>query len=1037
MNLKLKQPNINNQTQINMIIKLKFAVIALLMICSQNVFSQSKTVQGVVTDNAGLPLSGVKVLEQGTKNATSTGFDGKFALNNVASGSKIIFTFIGMNSKTVDFTGQASVNVMLAPATEELKQVVVVAYGSQKRANVTGAISTINAKDIAAIPVTNAAQALQGRAAGVTITNGGGPGDLPVVTIRGLSTFGNSQPLYVVDGTIVGNLSGINPGDIDNISVLKDASTASLYGAIGSNGVVVVTTKKGSKGKGQLNFNMYTGVNFVSKRYDVMNSTQLLGYLKDAYAEKGLPNPNQRDPSIASTSINYQDEIFQTGIIKDYNLSYSSGSESGTQRFSGEYQKMEGSLIDTQFERYSFRANSTHNFGKLTVGSSLGLNFTKQKPEAYALSRTSIENAIKFAPYLPVYDSANLGGFSGVIKEDGQDAENPVGTQKLYQIDNKSLGVIGNIFGEYEFIPGLKFRTQINLDYYNAFNKKFIPSFYEGPIINTGGKSNSEIAYYYGQNVVLDNSLNYKKTFAEKHNVEILALTSNTRTLSGGRLYANSDGLSRVLSNVKVNVAPAVPDPTAPILNTVLNSAIPEETVRVGLLARLNYNYDEKYLLAGSVRRDASSRFGPSYRWGTFYSAALGWNIAKENFMKDTPINNLKLRASYGIVGLDNVAAYSYELQYETLATGGYQIRRFINPDIKWEEKAIKNLGLDFGLYNNQFTGSIEVFNNLSKDLLVSVPVDPSLGSGTVSGNYASVETKGVEVVLGYNDNKGDFTWSANFNIGTANNVVVSSPLLGITSGDFRQKGTGFVFNTAVGHPINSFYGKVMDGIYQNQAEVDAVLFAKDDKGVLLNTTVKPGDVRFKDFNKDGKINDEDKDFIGNPAPDFTYGLNLSAAYKGFDLNLFFNGVQGNKIFNGQLFDLQGQTQAFNAGTAVLDRWTTTNPSNTIPRAFSTTPQNNEPSTRYIEDGSFTRLKNITLGYTLPNKAFEKYLTKLRMYVSGQNLLTFTKYSGLDPEIGGKDVTNSLNQGNAPTVGFDQGVYPQPKTIIMGVELTF
>jgi TonB-dependent starch-binding outer membrane protein SusC len=1035
-----------------MIIKLKFAVIALLMICSQNVFSQSKTVQGVVTDVAGLPLPGVSVLEQGTKNSASTGFDGKFTLNNVASGSKLVFTFIGMNAKTVVFTGQASVNVMLAAATEELKAVVVVAYGSQKRATVTGAISTVSAKDIAAIPVTNAAQALQGRAAGVTVTNGGGPGELPVVNIRGLSTFGNTQPVYVVDGAIVGNLSGVNPSDIDNISVLKDASTASLYGAIGANGVIIVTTKKGTKGKGILNFNAYTGVSFVTKRYDLLNTSQYLNYIKEISAQPyGVPNGNTRGDILKGNDVDYQDQIFQTGLMKDYNLSYSSGSESGSQRFSGEYQKVEGSLIGTDNERYNFRSNSSHTFGKLNVGASLGLSFVKTRPEnSYAL-RTALENSIKYPPYLLPYSSVNTGGFSDTngVKGDGQDADNPVFQQIYGEVANKTLGITGNIFAEYEFIPGLKFRSQVSLDSYDVKTKSFTPSYNNQKDTDASHQqpySFTNAGFYFGKTILIDNSLSYKKTFAQKHNLELLALTSNANN-SNARLSAGSRNYdSRFVSNVIVNNA-AVNGSQTQIDNTT-----PDENKSVGLLGRLLYNYDEKYLLSGSVRRDASSKFGPDFRWGTFYSASLGWNIAKENFMKNTPINNLKLRGSYGTVGLNNIGLYQFTKTYSPSETGGIRGLNegaFVNYDLRWEQKLIKNVGLDFGVYNNQFTGSVEVFNNLSTDLLVGLPVANSLGGGNIQGNYGSVVVKGVEVNLGYNDNKGDFTWSANFNIGTAKNEVVDLPstVKFIDRGDFGTKSPGGQINrTQIGQSINSFYGLIEQGIYQSREEVSNHLYTIGPDG-KIQTDVKPGDIRYKDVNGDGQITDADKEFIGNPFPDFTYGLNLSAAYKGFDLNLFFNGVQGNKIFNSQTFDLQGQKQFFNASTAVLDRaipktdattgyTNVVNSSATIPRALGS-DSNLKISNRYIEDGSFARLKNITIGYTLPNKAFDKYLTKLRIYASAQNLITLTKYSGLDPEIGGKNANRDINEGRSPEIGIDRGVYPQPKTIIMGVELTF
>jgi TonB-dependent starch-binding outer membrane protein SusC len=1016
--------------------KLQFAIIAFAMILTQSVFSQTKTISGTVLDNTGSPLPGANVVVEGTKNGTATDFDGKYTLKNVSTGENIVYTFLGMVDKTIKVGGQAVINVTLGEAASNLKEVVVVAYGTQKRTNVTGAISTVGAKEIGALPVANAAQALQGRAAGVSVVNSGSPGTDPVVLIRGLGSFGNNKPLYVIDGVITGSLSGISPSDIENISVLKDASTAAIYGARGSSGVIMVTTKKGKKGKGEFNFSTYTGVQTFNKRYDVMNTTQYLQFAKETSATPNTFAIN-RPAEIFKNDVNYQDEIFTDGFIRDYNLNYSSGSEKGTQRFSAEYLDQDGIIINTGFERYSFRGNTAYTFGKVNVGSSLGVSFGKLRPELNGGGRTLIEHAIKQAPYLPVRNPDNLGGFQGPTSAvDGQDAENPVRIQTLGNAANKSVSIIGNLFVEIEIAKGLKFKSMAGLDYFSNNFKRFVPSYKEDNIANSSTNAQPYALIVknsnFGQSIVLNNSLTYKKTFAEKHNFEILALVEKTLNK-----YEQIDVSSRnIITDDIENLTNTVP--------SIGNFTV--KTSRLGYLGRLNYNYDEKYILALSLRRDASSRFGSNFRLGNFPSVALGWNVAKENFMKKTFINDFKFRGSYGIIGNDEIADYKYSgtlgggyfYPINDAAAEGTSIGLLPNPNLKWEEKTVRNLGLDIGLFNNKVTATIEVFNNKSSDLLVDRPLAPSLGStgGFQSANVASVESKGYEVSLGYNDNDGDFTWSANFNIGSSKNKVLALAD-GVTEifPNSNFKNNGDISHITVGDPAFHYFGLVTDGIYQNQAEVNAV-FADQ-----TQTVVQPGDIRFKDLNGDGKITSEDRAIIGNPYPDFTYGFNLSAAYKGFDLNLFVTGVQGVDVFNNNIYDLEGQNRLFNGSVKLLDRakvenGVVTNPSATIPRAPGT-PQNVSISDRFVEDGSYTRLKNMSLGYTIPSKSFNNYFSKLRVYVSTQNLITLTKYSGLDPELGGNNRLTGNGSSSNQEAGIDRGNSPQPKSFLIGVEVTF
>jgi TonB-dependent starch-binding outer membrane protein SusC len=1003
-----------------MMLRLKFAIIALLMIGYQTVMAQSKTIQGVVAGPTGIPLPGASIVVQGSGNSASTDFDGKYSLQGVNPSDKIIYSYVGHASQTITAGDRTVIHVTLAESAQNLQEIVVVAYGTQNRAKVTGAISVVSAKDIVAAPITNAESALQGRAAGVSVVNGA-PGSNPKVIIRGLSTMGNSTPLYVVDGVLTGNLSGLNPGDIESMSVLKDASTTALYGAKAFNGVIMVTTKKGKSGPGQLTFTSYIGSQTITKRYDVLNTPEYIKYAKDAFGS----DLSGRAAQFGNQTTNWQDEIFQSGIMQDYNLSFSNGTDKSSSRYSAGYQKREGAVINTGFERYSFRANNSQKIGKFSVGSNIGISFNTTNPERNSGGRTLLEHAIKMAPYLPVYNENNLGGYQGQEGSDGgNDAENPVrvannGYQKI-----NGLSIIGNIYGELELYKGLKFRSQVSLDYYTTKDHLFIPSFSEGT--NKQDFSSTTEINSGGQTIVFDNSLTYKTTIADKHNIELLGVI----TKIDGKNYSLTAGSRYYISNEIDQLR--LQDANLSSNNSAANN--------LGYIARVNYDYDEKYLIAVSGRRDGSSLFGSDYRYANFYSVALGWNIAKEGFMQNSVFSTLKLRASSGTTGNDRIDPYNYS---STLAANytypiggaagaGVTAGRAANSKLKWESKNTRNIGLDFGLFDEKFTGSFEYYNNTASDILFAVPLPASVGSisGTQYQNIADTKSSGYELTLGYNDRKGDFTWSAVANLGTSKNEVTSlAP--GVTSvlgGPSGRAGLENFSRLEVGQPLFYFWGYQTNGIYQNQAEVDAV-FGPGQK------VIKPGDIKFVDRNGDKVINADDKTNIGNPYPELTYGLNLTAGYKRFDFNCFISGVEGVDVFNANKFDLEAMQRLFNSGTAVNGRaivsgGVVTNPSATVPQALGAPINWNSASERYVEDGSYTRLKNVTIGYTFSGNEFQTYFSKIRFYLSAQNLVTITNYSGLDPEVASIDA-------NGNSAGIDSGRYPQPKSVIFGLEVTF
>jgi TonB-linked SusC/RagA family outer membrane protein len=998
-----------------------------------------RTVTGTVVDQDQQPVTGSNVIVKGTNTGAITDLQGKFSISVPSGGGSLVVSFIGYITQEVPIGTSNVINITLETESKYLSEVVVVGYGTQRKLEVTGAIASVNSETLTQLPTGTVGQALQGRAAGLTVINNGSPGSQPTLRIRGISTVNNNDPLYVVDGVIASSISNLNPMDIESIQILKDASTAAIYGSQGSNGVIMVTTKKGATGIVKISLDAYGGTQWTDKRFDVLNTAQYIQYATSgAFAAPPVMSDPQYAGRLAAAETNWQDKIFQNGMMQNYNLGLSGGSENTTYRISAGYLSQDGIIINTGYERYNFRANSDFTKGKFKMGENIALSFGNQKPEIQNGGRSLIEHSIKMAPYLPVYNPDNLGGFQGPTSA----AEIPVRIMELNTINVVTTSILGDIYAEYEIIKGLKFKTVLGLEDLKINNNQHYPSYNDDNLgASTHSAASSTNAKYMTayRSFIFTNTLNYTKTFADKHNIEALLLAESS-SITQDLLNASSQNpISREIEQLN---------------NTQSNlSSSASEYKRIGYLGRLNYNYDQKYLLALSVRKDASSRFGENNRWATFPSVAAGWRINKEAFMSDmAALSNLKIRGSWGKAGNDKIGNYTYattltsnmNYTFDNLAYPGTTPSGFSNPDLKWEETTMLNIGLDLGLFKDRFTLSAEYFVNTSDDLLMSVPITPSLGvfSGTRSENAGSVETRGFEFQLGYNDSEGDFRWSANLNVGTFKNEVLS---LGqaqfIAGGGFENEN---LVRATVGQPLFYFYGYKFDGIFQSDAEATSYMGGSQ-------SLAKAGDFRIMDVGgpadangnptaPDGKIDANDRTNIGNPFPKVTLGLDLNGSYKGFDLNVFISGVYGNDIYNTNIYDLEGMSRLFNAGVSVLDRWTPTNPSNTIPRAQGA-ETNLQASTRYIEDGDFTRLRNLTLGYTIPSTVL-KSIPALRIYISAQNLITFTKYNGLDPEIGNP----AVQQGGAINVqaassnfgtGIDIGTYPQPKSVIAGIQITF
>jgi len=982
-----------------------------------------QSVSGTVTDANGTPLPGANVIVKGTTNGTQTDFDGNFIIE-AATDAVLTVSYIGYITKEVPVNGQSTITIQLAENTNALDEVVVIGYGTSSRASVSSAVSSVSSADLVETPAIGVQQALQGRASGVNVISAGLPGNNPLVTIRGLGTFGNNQPLYIVDGVQTGSLNDIPAESIESVDILKDAASAAIYGSRGSNGVVIITTKGGKKGKTTFSVNTYTGFSNVIKTLDVLNTQQYIEYARefdfDPNTDGNQLPPAFNDPGFdPSINTNWQDEVFRTALIQNVDVEARGGSDIGTYSVRTGYFNQEGTFLNSNYRRYNVGINTNFNLGKkIKVGQTL--NFTLSRTERGG--GNVLLEASRMAPYLPVFDD-ETGFFSTTSTNfDGQDAVNPVQRLSINENLNDRTVVVGSIFGSYEILDGLVYNITVGLDHSYSNDTNF------GGFIPTGQRARDFATFRRANNrflrTIVTNTLNYKTTLEEKHNLDVLAgyerIKSDNEFFSSNSQNSLTDQL-RQLNQAEFPI----------IFSSSAQGALQS------VFGRISYDYDKTFLLSATLRTDGSSRFGSDNRWGTFPSVSGGVNLYNL-FLEDvdSPVSNLKLRASWGLTGNNNIGDFLFSSGLQTdfnfIVDGnliaGTRPARLSNPSLQWEELESLNIGFDLGLFNNNLTLSAEYFNNASDGLLVAVPTPTSSGdtAGSLTQNVGGIETKGFEVNLGYNDYSGDFKWGVNINATTLSSEVTSLGTAETIFGPTTSAGQ-FINRLFVGEPVYHFFGYEMDGIFQNQAEVDAA-----------NQTIGGGvgDVRFRDLNGDGEVNADDRTVIGDPTPDLTLGADFSFQYKNFDAAVFITGTYGNDVYNTRQVSLIQQDRLFNRGVEVLNRWTGPGTSNTIPQAGGST-NNISVSDRFVEDGSFTRFRNISLGYSLGDSALSKVLNgsinKLRLYVSGQNVFTITDYKGYDPEIGG----TVDNNGNVNAFGVDTVIYPQPRTFLMGLQIEF
>ncbi|GAB7088107.1 SusC/RagA family TonB-linked outer membrane protein [Marinifilum fragile] len=1009
-----------------------------------------KTITGKVVDEQNLPLIGVNILVKGTTLGTVTDFDGNFQLDVPANGV-VKFSFIGYVDQEITITNETSLNIVLKEDVQGLNEVVVVGYGTQKKSDLTGAVASVKAEDLAKTPSSNPVNSLQGKVAGVTITKyGGAPGAGSNITIRGIGTIGNNNPLYIIDG-LPGSMSLLNPDDIASIEVLKDGAAAAIYGSRAANGVVLITTKKGKKGKVNVDFNMHVGSAKAIDQLDLLDSE---GYVKvhrmmyenyNKYAsnddQKALPS-YVTDPILANT--NWQDEVSRTAMQQFYNVSINGGNDLGYYGISGSWNDEEGTLIGSGYLKKTLRAKLGMEKGRLKVDANISYAETNSESAKF-----SIRDTYNLTPLITPFDE---DGNVQLTYGDMPANANPYANHINNKGETDLQYFTANITGRLKLTDWLSYQVNLGLINSNNIEWSYHPKFQRSP-------KDGEDWIYYGEernnyrSQIMEHLINFNKDFG-KHSVSsVIGYTASKITnnwisanVTGKKTEYSAEG-DEVITN---DIPAGFLDPNFMTLNggkggTYNASGSNDEYTRTSILGRVNYSYDSKYLIQITARRDGSSKFGKNNRYGTFPSVALGWRITEEDFMSSYDfIDNLKLRASWGKLGNEiTLGLYQYEALIfsgtdsstgSVKGTGANPWTGSIawdleNADFKWETTISKNLGLDFALFNSKITGTANYYNTTTEDMLVVNKLAPSAGTNNPVVNVGEIENKGFELELGYHKNQGDFTFNINGTLTTMKNEVLS-----LADADQSLFGEGlkygdshFPTQTKVGTEIGAFYLYQADGIFQSMDEVNAHV---NPEGNLLQMYAKPGDIRFKDVNGDGVIDPKDKVYSGSGIPDFTYSLSFDAKYKGFDFSMMFYGSHGNDLYNGNRYYLENMSAGQNFLASTLNAWTESNPNTSMPRAILGDPNGNtRESTRYLEDGSFLRLKNIELGYTLPKNIINKIgITKCRVYVNAQNIWTSTDYSGIDPEVGREGV---LNQG------IDRSFYPINKSFFAGVQLSF
>ena len=991
--------------------RLRMMVCLIGMLLPMCMFAQQITVQGVVKDQTGETVIGASVMEKGTTNGTITGIDGDFSLNMSPNGTLVV-SFVGYKTQEVQVKGQKQLQVVLSEDAEMLDEVVVIGYGTMKKSDLTGAVSSIGNKDIKDSPVSNLGQAIQGKISGVQIVDAGKPGDNVSIKIRGLGSINNCDPLVVIDGvpTDLG-LSSLNMADVERLDVLKDASATAIYGSRGANGVVMITTKRGTEGKGKLavsaNYSFQNATNVPS----LLNAAQYAELSNDMMVNSGRnPNPEWANPSELGAGTDWMDELLRTGVMQNYTVSYSGGNEKSHYYVSGGFLDQSGIVKSVNYRRFTFQSNSDAQVLKwLKFSNNITFSADTKKSGSY-----NIGDALKALPIYPVKnEDGSWSGPDGNSEWYGS-TRNPIGPTELNKSQTDGYNFLANLTAELTFTKWLKFKSTFGYDAKFWFIDNFTPKY------NWKPTPTEETSRYKSDNksftYLWDNYFLFDHTFAEKHRVGLMAGMSAQWNTND---YLNAQKNVFMFDNVHEM------DNGEEMYAIGGNET---EWALLSYMARVNYSYEDRYLLTATIRRDGSSRFGKKHRWGTFPSVSVAWRASQEKwFPKNDYINDLKVRAGYGVTGSQaSVGNYSYLASYNTSVypfgiSSGNQTAlvssTLANPYIHWEEVAQTNIGFDASLFNSRVMFSFDAYLKETRDMLVkaSIPITSGFEDTTTTyTNAGKVRNQGIEMSLHTINLTGELGWETNLTATYNKNKI--KDLNSDVPYYINQINNSYVTMLAKDYPINVFYGYITDGIFQNQSEVNTH---------AVQPGAEPGDIRFRDLNNDGVINDSDRTVIGNPNPSWLFSMNNSLSYKGFELSVFLQGIAGNKIYNANNIDNTGMAGAYNQTTDVLKRWQGEGTSNSMPRAvFGDPNQNTRVSDRFVENGSYLRLKNITLSYTFPKQWLQKaQIENARLSLSCENVATITGYSGFDPEVG-------IN-------GIDQNRYPISRTFSLGLNFNF
>ena len=1078
--------------------KSKFFTCLTMLFLSLSLMAQTKSVSGTVVDEVG-PVIGASVIVKGTTNGITTDLDGRWTLN-VKQGETLVISSIGYKDVEIVVGSQNVYNATLQEDRQLLDEVVVVGYGTMKRSDLSGSSVSMNEESIKGSIVSSLDQTLQGRAAGVTaVQTSGAPGSSSSIRVRGQATINaNAEPLYVIDGVIVqgggnsgasfglgdalGNgavstispLSTINPADIVSMEILKDASATAIYGAQGANGVILITTKRGKAGEAKFTYDGMFAVSQQNRRVDMMNLREYAEFYNEMIriGEEYEANPYYADPSLLGVGTNWQDAVFQTALQHQHQISASGGTEKVQYYVSGSYMDQEGTIIGSNFERFSVRTNLDAQLKKwLKLGVNVTFSNTVDDLKLADGEAGIIFTSLTAVPDIPIYDVD--GNFTTTSREGLGSFTNPVAVAMSNDIILKRQKLTGNIFADVTPIKNLVWHTELGFDIGSSKSEVFKPKVtigqWQQPDNSSSVQKNSNLFWQ------LKNYLTYSNTWG-KHNVSAMV---------GQEMWESSyDYMS--LNNTSL--------PLNDVRNPMLGTGEKTPTYGFGSSAmasfftRETYNYDNRYYATYTYRYDGSSNFGPDNRWAGFHSAAVSWRFTNEKWMKNLDWwSNGKLRLGWGQTGNSNIGGYAWGSslsQMNSYLGMGFRPANFANTAVKWESQEQWNIGLDLGFIQDRINLTLDIYKKVSNDMLMSMQLPSYMGTqGNDSsklqapkGNYGSIENKGLEITLDVHPFVGEFQWDSNFQISFNRNMLKA--LSGTTSASIIGYGQwdDVVCLSEIGKPLYNFYGYEVEGVYESLEDIEnSARPAKYPVDGVYNrsNTVWVGDLKYKDVNEDGVIDDKDRTDIGSPLPKFTFGWNNTFRYKGFDLTVFLNGSYGNKVLNYSLMHgPSGGLASMNSlwvnqnATAIRDRaqlvpidpdkdysqgvvvngvtvwhWfdditnvKVENSGTKIPRPTRKDPNDNDRmSSRYIEDGSYLRIKNITLGYTFPKKWMQKIkFDNLRVYCNIQNLYTFTKYTGYDPEVGA-----STQDSKGYAFGVDNGRYPSPTTYSFGVSVTF